>query len=221
MKKRTRVVAVTVALGLLGGASVASAADAQAPQRTVALASSRSNLAASAVTPTVDQGFSTPASTAALRNRVGLRTVKPCVYKGSPTTCVIRVNHFERRGNRAVAFGTITPRSHPSTHMPFHRRVVGARTANGFLGFQAPQQAAAPTCGILNLVLGPLHLDLLGLVVDLNRVVLNITGQTGAGNLLGNLLCGLAGILDGGAVLTQLLSVLNQLLTAINAVLAL
>ena len=40
-------------------------------------------------------------------------------------------------------------------------------------------------CNILNLVLGPLHLNLLGLVVDLNRVILNITGQTGAGNLLG------------------------------------
>jgi hypothetical protein len=49
---------------------------------------------------------------------------------------------------------------------------------------------------ILNLVLGPLHLDLLGLVVDLNRVLLDITGQTGQGKLLGNLLCGLAGILN-------------------------
>ena len=37
--------------------------------------------------------------------------------------------------------------------------------------------AALATCDVLNLVLGPLHLDLLGLVVDLNQVVLNITGQ--------------------------------------------
>jgi hypothetical protein len=33
-------------------------------------------------------------------------------------------------------------------------------------------------CTILNLTLGPLHLDLLGLVVDLNQVHLTITGQT-------------------------------------------
>src|SRR5687767_5915012 len=52
-------------------------------------------------------------------------------------------------------------------------------------------------CDILELVLGPLHLDLLGLVVDLNQVVLTITGTTGAGDLLGNLLCGITGLFDG------------------------
>jgi hypothetical protein len=57
--------------------------------------------------------------------------------------------------------------------------------------------AASPTCSILDLTLGPLHLDLLGLVVDLNQVHLTITGQTGPGNLLGNLLCGLANALNG------------------------
>ena len=52
------------------------------------------------------------------------------------------------------------------------------------------------TCDILNLDLAPIHLDLLGLVVDLDEVHLDITGLTGAGKLLGNLLCGLLGILD-------------------------
>ena len=56
--------------------------------------------------------------------------------------------------------------------------------------------AQVPACDILNLVLGPLHLDLLGLVVDLNQLILNITGETGAGNLLGNLLCAVTGLLD-------------------------
>lgn len=67
------------------------------------------------------------------------------------------------------------------------------------------------TCKILNLVLGPLHLDLLGLVVDLNQVVLNITAQSGAGNLLGNLLCSVAGLLDGSGV-NGLAALLNRLL---------
>src|SRR5688572_1042891 len=76
--------------------------------------------------------------------------------------------------------------------------------------------AAQASCDILNLVLGPLHLDLLGLVVDLNQVILNITGETGAGNLLGNLLCGITGILDGVGIGAQLAQLLNQLLSILG-----
>jgi hypothetical protein len=75
------------------------------------------------------------------------------------------------------------------------------------------------SCGILLLDLGPLHLDLLGLVVDLNEVILSITGQTGAGNLLGNLLCALTGILDiPGAIagIINLISSINDLLSSIG-----
>ena len=71
---------------------------------------------------------------------------------------------------------------------------------------------------ILDLVLGPLHLNLLGLVVDLNRVHLQITGQQGPGNLLGNLLCGVAGLLNNGpaggltnGLLQGITSLLNQI----------
>jgi hypothetical protein len=70
-------------------------------------------------------------------------------------------------------------------------------------------QFAQASCSILALDLGPLHLDLLGLVVDLNEVILNITGQTGAGNLLGNLLCALTGLLDGVGALAGILNLLN------------
>ena len=72
-------------------------------------------------------------------------------------------------------------------------------------------------CDILNLVLGPLHLDLLGLVVDLNQVILNITAQPGAGNLLGNLLCAITGLLDGGSLGLQLVNLLNQLVGLLGA----
>ena len=72
------------------------------------------------------------------------------------------------------------------------------------------------SCDILNLVLGPLHLDLLGLVVDLNQVVLNITAQSGAGNLLGNLLCAIAGLLDRGGPLQGLAALLNNLLRVLG-----
>lgn len=77
--------------------------------------------------------------------------------------------------------------------------------------------ASAPgTCDILHLVLGPLDLDLLGLQVHLDQVVLDIVAKSGAGNLLGNLLCAVAGLLDGGlglgALLDQLVALLNQIL---------
>ena len=60
--------------------------------------------------------------------------------------------------------------------------------------------ARARPCEILHLVLGPLDLDLLGLQVHLNRVVLHIQADPGPGNLLGNLLCAIAGLLDPGPV---------------------
>lgn len=71
--------------------------------------------------------------------------------------------------------------------------------------------AATGSCKILDLVLGPLHLDLLGLVIDLNQVHLQITAQQGPGNLLGNLLCAVAGLLDGNG-LNGLANLLNRLL---------
>lgn len=71
--------------------------------------------------------------------------------------------------------------------------------------------AATGSCKVLTLDLGPLHLDVLGLVVDLNAVHLNITAQQGPGNLLGNLLCAVAGLLDGNGV-NGLANLLNQLL---------
>src|SRR4051794_22884976 len=75
-----------------------------------------------------------------------------------------------------------------------------------------PVIGAAPTgsCQILDLRLGPLDLNLLGLMVHLDQVHLNITAQSGPGNLLGNLLCGLANALNGGG--GGLANLLNRLL---------
>jgi len=73
----------------------------------------------------------------------------------------------------------------------------------------------APVCQILNLNIQPLNLDLLGLVVNLDAVHLDLTGATGPGKLLGNLLCGLAGALDP-AGLGALSGLLNQVLAALG-----
>jgi hypothetical protein len=62
------------------------------------------------------------------------------------------------------------------------------------VGFGVPTrslQAIGPgPCSIVDLLLGPLHLDLLGLVVDLNQVHLQITAAPDGG-ILGSLLCSL------------------------------
>jgi hypothetical protein len=71
---------------------------------------------------------------------------------------------------------------------------------------------ATVTCDILNLDLGPLDLNLLGLTVHLNEVVLDIAAQTGAGNLLGNLLCAVTNLLNGAGTLVDIANLLNQIL---------
>ena len=76
------------------------------------------------------------------------------------------------------------------------------------------------TCAILHLELGPLDLTLLGLEVVLDNcangpITVDITGITGQGNLLGNLLCELlgGGLINVGATLQ---SILNQILALLN-----
>lgn len=74
-----------------------------------------------------------------------------------------------------------------------------------------PATISSPTCPILHLDLGPLNLHILGLQVDLSRVILDITAVSGAGNLLGNLLCAVARLLDPSS-LSQLVALLNQII---------
>jgi hypothetical protein len=52
-------------------------------------------------------------------------------------------------------------------------------------------------------------------MVHLNQVVLDITAQSGPGNLLGNLLCSVAHLLDNTGNATGLAALLNQILAAL------
>lgn len=82
---------------------------------------------------------------------------------------------------------------------------VNAISASG-----APSGEAQAACGILDLTLGPLDLNLLGLRVQLNQVDLVITAIPGAG-LLGDLLCTVANLLNPDGTLTDVLQVVNLL----------
>lgn len=83
--------------------------------------------------------------------------------------------------------------------------------------FTAPVTSATGTCQILQLDIGAIHLDLLGLVVDLSPIHLDISAQSGSGKLLGNLLCAVAHLLDNSnsGVLNGVANLLNQILAAL------
>lgn len=91
-----------------------------------------------------------------------------------------------------------------------------------------PARDAQVSCSVLHLVLGPINLNLLGLHVTLGGgpqanlpIVLDITAVPGPGNLLGNLLCGLTGILNQGGLLGQLTGQLQQLSATLNSLVSL
>jgi len=121
----------------------------------------------------------------------------------------LAIRQFVNQNGILAASGTVTANLYDA---------VGNLIGQASQRVTVPVAAAQASCDILTLVLGPLHLDLLGLVIDLNQVVLTITAVAGAGNLLGNLLCAIAGLLDGGLggllgdLLNQLIGLLNQLL---------
>ena len=131
--------------------------------------------------------------------------------------------------------GTITPANGAVQQVAGAIVLVPVKTpplADAQQGFGGPDlensrfiRTAAPsaqqaTCPILHLDLGPLDLNLLGLAVHLNEVVLDITAIPGAGNLLGNLLCAIAGLLNGPSITAALTNVLTQLLNNLAAAIA-
>jgi hypothetical protein len=71
------------------------------------------------------------------------------------------------------------------------RRTGTVRPVRLTVGVRATTSQVGPTCSVLDLLLGPLHLNLLGLVVDLNQVHLTVTAEP-TGGVLGSLFCGLA-----------------------------
>jgi hypothetical protein len=123
------------------------------------------------------------------------------------------IDRFATSGGKLVSVGTLRGRM-------AGRRVVDRDVrmpVQATRGLRAAQLPPLPNaCQILNLVLGPINLDLLGLVVRTNRINLRIDGQRGPGNLLGNLLCAITGLLDPQAAgARQTAPVLNALLALV------
>jgi hypothetical protein len=157
---------------------------------------------------------------AALMGAVALLTIAPAASAAPPAATLGNVTGTTATGGTFT--GTLTNAKFVNQNgvVTLVGNLTGTLTdaAGNVIGSVTNQAISTPVagaagtnaCSILDLTLGPLHLDLLGLTVDLNQVHLTITGQTGNGQLLGNLLCGLANALNGnGGGLTN---ILNKLL---------
>lgn len=136
------------------------------------------------------------------RNRLDV-PITGVVQTVGTLTGTFAVSRFEIQDGALVAVGQLTGTVTNASGVVVRQIVTNVSW---------PVASAVGSCDILTLVLGPLHLDLLGLQIDLNQVVLEIVAQAGAGNLLGNLLCAIAGLLDAGSLGTQLVNLLNQLI---------
>ena len=78
--------------------------------------------------------------------------------------------------------------------------------------FTAPVTVVEATCDILTLNVGAIHLDLLGLVVDTSPIDVLISAAAAPGNLLGNLLCAVAHLLDGNASQNAIAALLDRII---------
>jgi hypothetical protein len=154
-------------------------------------------------------------------------TKKVAVTGTKGFTGTYTIDRFTSRNGKLVAVGTLKGkmRKKGATLRVTRKNVVMPATATGAgpaTGAKAAQVPPIPgACEVLNLVLGPITLDLLGLVVRTNQINVRIDAVPGAGNLLGNLLCAITGILNPTGALGQLTGAINNLAAALNAILAL
>jgi hypothetical protein len=126
---------------------------------------------------------------------------------GTLTGGVLNVQSFVNQNGVPTLVGTLS-----GTLTNAAGAVVGTLTN---LPVNLPLQGAAANqaCTILDLTVGPIDLNLLGLMVHTNTIHLTITAQPGAGNLLGNLLCGVAHLLDNtNASANAIANFLNRIL---------
>ena len=130
-------------------------------------------------------------------------------------TGTLNLTSFANQDGRVVATGLVTGILNAggtttsivqSVATPVH---VGNTPAPAAQAAAVTAQPTTGSCSILHLDLNPIHLNLLGLRVDTSQIVVDISAEPGPGNLLGNLLCSVTGLLDSPGGLSRLL---NQIL---------
>lgn len=126
------------------------------------------------------------------------------------------VSRFALKDNVLLAIGqltaTVTDSNGAVVRTIVTQVAMPASKVSGAAAACSDEASTTQQCDILNLVLGPLDLNLLGLEIHLDTVVLDIVAVPGAGNLLGNLLCAIVGLLDAPTLTQQVVNLLNQVL---------
>lgn len=126
------------------------------------------------------------------------------------------------KDGKAYAYGTLKGKlkGRHVTRYGVTMPVSVNNTANG-------ARTAQATCPVLNLVIGPVDLNLLGLRVRLGGgtdfsqpIVLDLTAYQGQG-LLGDLLCGVSNLLNQNNLLSQLTGQVQQLVATLNSLISL
>ena len=138
------------------------------------------------------------------------------------------IERFIAKGNKLYSVGTLKGKlgskkvTKDNVRLPATVANASAPAAGQARASQVPLPLpplpAGNACSILSLDLGPINLNLLGLVARTNQIQLRIDAVQGPGNLLGNLLCGITGILNpSGALANTPLGQLSQILNALLA----
>jgi hypothetical protein len=153
--------------------------------------------------------------------------------KGPGTfTGTFTIHNVTVEGKHLIAHGTLagtlkdangkTKSISHTVSLPLSGITEGGTSSSMMRGTMAVGNSPMQTgsCNILTLDIGAVHLNLLGLVVDLSPIHLTITGQTGSGALLGNLLCGVAGLLNNTTLAGLTQQLLQDVAQLLNQVLA-
>ena len=157
-------------------------------------------------------------------------TVTKGAQKGKQFTGKYTIERFVNSGGKLYSVGTVKGKagnkkvSKENVRVP--AAVGNAAAPSGAKASQVPPLPLPPlpagnACSILSLDLGPINLNVLGLVIRTNQIQLRIDAVQGPGNLLGNLLCGITGLLNpatgGTGVANTPLAQLTQILNALLA----
>jgi hypothetical protein len=153
--------------------------------------------------------------------------VKGATKSGKQFTGTYGIQRFVDSHGKAYAVGTLKGNL-AGHHITRYGVKMPANLTNKPSGSSSSSARAAQTggCQILNLTLGPINLSLLGLNVSLfggtatnqTPITLNVSGTTGSGDLLGNLLCGVSNLLNSGGNLSALQGDVQQLVAVLNMI---
>ncbi len=155
---------------------------------------------------TILQAATLPVVQSPLKNIAVVGTLTNGTFTGT-----FDITRFAKQGANLVAVGRLVGTITTTVTDPV-TGIVTTVTKNVNQLVSLIVTAGNATCEILNLQIGAISLDLLGLQVDLAPISLVITAQSGPGNLLGNLLCAIANLLNDGNPLTDIAGLLNKIL---------